>query len=134
HMQKHGAAPAGNPGPGVVVDLDQEVVEPILAPEPVAWLIGRAPEWLIVPAAAGVFAPGHAGGDAGRGQQGCRFRATIGAPPQPPQTELAPWRGAVTFTLVGANPGAAQYHRDGQPPRDQHPAAALTWPGGNPEN
>src|SRR5436853_7918709 len=50
HMQEHSAAAPGDAGPGVVVDLDDDVVEAVVAPEPVAWFIGRAAKWTIVAA------------------------------------------------------------------------------------
>ena len=130
-MQEHSAAPAGNPGSGIVVDLDDDVVQGVVTPEAVAWFIGRTFKRPIVAAVAGVFAPCDAAIDAGCRQQGWRLRATIGSPPQPPQAEPAPWRGPVTFTLIGANPGSAQDHRNGKLARNQHPTAAHTWPGRN---
>src|SRR4029079_8519146 len=41
HMDKARAAPTSHPRPGVVVDLDNDVVQPVLAPKPVAWFNGR---------------------------------------------------------------------------------------------
>src|SRR5262249_56870613 len=108
-------------------------VPPVVAPEAVAWFISRAGERPVIAAVAGILAPGHAGVDADRRQQGCRPRAAVGAPPQPPQAELALRSGPVTFALIGANTSSAQYYRDGEMPRDQHPAAAHPWPCGNPE-
>ena len=60
-MDEHGAAPAGDAGPRVVVDFDEEVVEVVVAPEPVAWFIGRAPERPVVAPVGRVLAPGVAG-------------------------------------------------------------------------
>src|ERR1051325_10901828 len=57
HMDEHGAAPAGDPGPGVVVELDNEVVEGVLTLEPVAWLAGVEPDRPVVAPASGILAP-----------------------------------------------------------------------------
>ena len=62
-MQKNGAAAAGYPRTNVVVDLDDEVVEMIVPPEPVARLIRRAAERPVVTAVAGIFRPGDIRGD-----------------------------------------------------------------------
>jgi len=47
-MDEDGAAQPGHPRPGVVVDLDDQVVEAIPPAEPVAWFIGRAVERAVV--------------------------------------------------------------------------------------
>src|SRR4029453_16430734 len=70
HMQEHRAPPAGNARPGIVIDLDDDVVQPVVPPEAVAWFIGRAAEWPIIAAVAGVLAPGDAAIDADCWQQG----------------------------------------------------------------
>src|SRR5262245_22884661 len=122
-MQEHRAASARNPGPGIVIHLDDDVIQAVVAPEPVAWFIGRTPEWPVIAAVAGVLAPGHVAVDTGGRQQGQRPWAAVGPPPQPPQAELASWCGPVAFALIGANPRAAEHHRNGQPARNQHSAA-----------
>src|SRR5260370_25355633 len=43
-MEKNRAAPSGDAGTGVVIDLDDEIVEAIVAPEPLARFAGRAPD------------------------------------------------------------------------------------------
>ncbi len=47
-MDENGAAPPSHPRAGIVVELDNEIVQPIVAPKPVAWFTGRAPERPIV--------------------------------------------------------------------------------------
>ena len=69
-VQEHRAAAAGDPGTGVVVDLDDEVVEVVLPPQAVAWFIGRAAERAVVAAVSGIFAPGKVGCDALHRQEG----------------------------------------------------------------
>jgi len=80
-MQEHGTASSGNPRTGVVVNLDNEVVQPVVAPQAVAWFIGRALERAIIAAVAGVLAPGHEGIDADYGQQRWWPWSAVGAPP-----------------------------------------------------
>ena len=41
HMDEHRAAPPGHPRPRVVVDFDDEVIEMVVPPQPVAGFIGR---------------------------------------------------------------------------------------------
>jgi hypothetical protein len=57
-MQKYRTAAAGDPGAGVVGELDHQVIEVILAPEPIASFIGRPAEGPVVAAIRGVLAPG----------------------------------------------------------------------------
>ena len=128
-MQEHGTAATGDAGPRVVIDLDDQVVEPVVAPEPVAWLMGRAAKRAVVAAVAGILAPGHRRIDAGGRQPRCGLRTAVGAPPQPPKPEQAARRGPVTFALVGPDTGATQHDRDRKPACDQHAQAARARPG-----
>src|SRR5215470_4074751 len=48
HMQEYGAAAAGGARPRVVVDLDDEVVEVIVAPQPVARRANAATDMPVV--------------------------------------------------------------------------------------
>jgi hypothetical protein len=57
-VQEYGAAAAGDAGEAVVVDLDNKIIEVVVAPEPVAAVIAAPPYRLVVMAARGVFAPG----------------------------------------------------------------------------
>src|SRR5262245_23211907 len=128
-MQEHGAAATGNAGPYVVIDLDEVVVEPVVAPEAVAWLIGRAAEWAVVAAVGCILAPGQSGVDADGRQPRRGLWAAVRAPPQPPEAEPAARRGPVAFALVGPDTGTTQHDRDREMARDQHPAAAHARPG-----
>ena len=81
-MQKHRAAAAGDARGGVVVDLDDEIVEMVFAGQPVAGLAVAEPDRLIVMAVVRVLAPGVFGpdrrGPAGRSAAaGGGRRATI---------------------------------------------------------
>ena len=89
HVHEHGAAAAGDPRPGVVVELDDEIVETVGAPEPVAGMIGLEPERLVVVAVARVFAPAVVAAGCGRDRQvRARPRRAVGAPPQPPSRNV----------------------------------------------
>jgi hypothetical protein len=41
-----------------MVDLDNKVIKPVVAPKPVAWFIGRPPEWLIIAPILRILGPG----------------------------------------------------------------------------
>jgi hypothetical protein len=56
-VEEHGAAPTSHSRPRIVVDLNNEVIERIFTPKPVAWFIGRPAKWLVVTPVAGVLAP-----------------------------------------------------------------------------
>jgi hypothetical protein len=80
-MQKHGTAAAGDARAKVVIDLDDEVIEVILARQPVSGLIVDQPDRLVVMAVLRIFAPGIFGPDRPRRQIGLRPRMPVGAPP-----------------------------------------------------
>src|SRR5262245_59840362 len=64
HVQEYGTAALSHPRAPIVVDLDDEVVEPVLAPQAIAWFIGRAAERTVIPAVRRVLAPGEVRADA----------------------------------------------------------------------
>jgi len=66
-VDEHGAAATGDAGPRVVIDLNKDVVEVIVAPKPVAWFIGRPPEGAVVAPVGGIFAPRIGAADAAKG-------------------------------------------------------------------
>lgn len=49
-VDKNGAAKPGDAGARIVVDLDNKIVEAILAAQPVAWFTGRALESPVIAA------------------------------------------------------------------------------------
>ena len=122
-MDKDGAAPAGNARPPIVVDLDDHVVEAIVAPEPVAGLPGGAPERPVVTPVRRVFAPGNRGIDAKNREPRRRAGAAIRPPPQPPQAKAAARRCAVALALVRPDAGAAKDDRDRERAGEQEAAA-----------
>jgi hypothetical protein len=68
YVNKNGASPAGDAGPRVMVDLDEGVVEAVIAPQPVTWFIGRPGKGPIVATIGGVLAPGIGTADTAAGQ------------------------------------------------------------------
>src|SRR6185312_14268883 len=111
-MQEDGAAPAGDTGRCVVIDLDDEIVEVILARQPVPRLIADQADRLVVMAVLRVFAPGIFEPDRPDRQKGAWLRMAVGAPPQLPGVESAPGGSAVALALVGQNAAAAKCHRN----------------------
>ena len=126
-MDKDCAASARHARPCVVIDLDDDVVEPVLAPEPVAWVSGRLAERPIVTPVPGVLAPGVGPADATRRQHGPGSGKPIGPPPQPERPERAPRSSAVALVLVGPDAAAAECDRHA--PR-ACPEPALRAPAG----
>src|SRR5438067_6680632 len=109
-MQEHGAAAPGDARRRIVVDLDDEVVEMLLAPQPVAGLAARETNRLIVMPVGRVFAPGMFGTNRANRQEGLGPDMTVGAPPQPAWMEDAAGGAAVALALVGLD--AATSKRD----------------------
>ena len=114
-MDKDCAAATGNAWPGVVIDLDDDVIEAVVAPQPVAWFIGRPPKGTVVAPVVGVFAPCVGRTDAADRKPCPRAGEPIGPPPQSHRTKLPVRRAAIAFPLVGPHAGAAKRNR--QAPR-----------------
>src|SRR5829696_9114831 len=130
-MQEHGAAAAGYPWAGVVIDLDDEIVKVVLTRQPVAGLIPHQAYGLIVTAVEWVLAPGVFGADRPDRQIGPRSRMAVGAPPQLQRTVRALRGAAVTLPLVGEDAAAAKCHRHGPAVRRQPAPARIA---GSPVN
>jgi len=113
-MHEHGTAPASFSRPGVVVDLDEKVVERIVPPEPVSWLPGGPAKWAVVAPVGRILTPGHLRSDWPCREKRDRPRGAVGAPPEPQQPKTAARRCAVSFALVGTHSGAPQQDRHGK--------------------
>src|SRR5436190_1366192 len=120
-MQKHGTAAAGDARRGVVVDLDNEVVEVILAPQAVAGLSPLKPDRPVIVAVVGVFAPGVFAANRADRQECRRPAVTVGAPPQFPGAEGAAGGAAIALPLVGLDAATAERDRY-RPPICRQPA------------
>ncbi len=120
-------------GARVVIDLDNEIIEVIVAPQPVAAAIAIQPHRLVVMAVVRILAPGVFGADGANRQEGARSRVAVGAPPQLPRPEGAPWGAAIALALVGPDAAAPQRDRDGAPARGQPAPARIAGGGANPD-
>ena len=132
-MQEHRAAAAGDARMRVVIDLDNEIVEVIVALEPVAAPGPIQSHRLVVVPARRVFAPGIFWPDGSNGQEGARPGMAIVPPPQLPGPERAFWSPAVAFALVGLNPAASERDWNGLPARGQPAPARIAGGGANPD-
>ena len=111
-MQKYSAAVAGDARMGVVVDLDDKVVEMIVTLQAIAVLTGIEPHRLVVMTAGGVFAPGILGPDGANRQKCARSRVAVGTPPQLPRPKRPPRGAAIAFPLVGDDAAPAKGDRN----------------------
>ena len=133
-MDEHGAAAAGDARPRVVVDLDNQIVETVVAPEPVAWFIGRPAERL--DCSAGRPDPRTR---RRRGRYGAPGAMSAAAAGDRPATTAAPAetdpRGVPPSPsrLFASDAGAAERNRHARTgparsqPCDRRPGRGLTW-------
>jgi hypothetical protein len=80
-VDKNRAASAGDAGSGVVVEFDDEVVEPVFPPQTIPLLIWTALDGIIIPTMCGIFDPRVVWLDWLGRQQGWRMWKAVGAPP-----------------------------------------------------
>src|SRR5581483_6328538 len=116
HMNKDRAAATRDPRAGIVIELDNEVIETVGPPKPVGGRPLGDRDRLVVAAVGGVFAPAVGTRDRAERQQGPRRRASVRAPPEADQPEPATGRAAVALALVGPDPPAAEGHWQGDCP------------------
>src|SRR5436305_9450733 len=128
-MQEHRAAPPCGARAKIVIDLDDEIVEMVLAPQAVAAAVAVEPHRLVVVSVARILAPRIFGRDGTDRQKGARLRVAVGAPPQLARVKYALRRPTVTLALVGPDAATAERHRDG-PPARREPAPARISCGG----
>jgi len=110
-MDKHGAAATGDTGPRVVIKLEKNIVESVIAPEAVTWFIGRSSERAIVAPIGWIFTPGVGGTDPAKGQRCPRARKAIRPPSQPHRAKPAVRRAPIALAFIGPDAGVAE--RDG---------------------
>jgi len=94
-----------------VIEFEKNVVEGVVAPEVLAWFIGRPPERAVIAPIGGIFGPGVGRADPAKGKRCPRARKAIGPPPQPHHVKPAAGRSPVAFAFIGPDAGAAE--RDG---------------------
>src|SRR3979409_2194297 len=102
-MKEDRAAAAGNARAAVVIDLDNEIIEMVVAPEPVAAACPIPPHRPVVVPACGVFAPGVFRPNGANRQECTRPRVAVSAPPQLPRPGRAFWGAAGALPLCGPN-------------------------------
>ena len=126
-VDENGATASCNARTRVVVDLDDEIVERVLAREPVGAAVPRNVDMPVIATVARVFAPAVVRPDPSRRQKSLRPRMTVGAPPQAYQPVAAARRAAVALALVGANAAAAERNGNCATCGREPAAARLTW-------
>src|SRR5262245_30946919 len=112
-MQEHGAAAPGDPRAGVVVDLDNEIVEVVVTRQAVAARPALQANRLVVVPVGRVFAPGILGTDRPHGKMRFRADMAVGPPPQPRGKEDAAGGAAVALALVGLDAATTERNRYG---------------------
>ncbi len=127
-MDEHGAAASGHPRTPVVIDFDDEIVEAVVPQKPIAWVIGRPPERMVIAPVRGVLAPGVVEPDPPYREQSSRARQAIGSPPQPDRAKPAGRCPAVTFALRRLDPGAAERNSGCNLAGEQRPLRASARP------
>jgi hypothetical protein len=125
NVNEHRAAAAGDSGPRIVVDLDNQIVETVGAAEPVAWFSGRAPEGPVIAAIRGILAPGEVGRDPPHRQGGARPLQTVSPPPQSNRMKPAGRRSAIALALIRLDATAAKRNAYGSGSSD-HDALGAT--------
>jgi len=111
-VNEHRTPAPSHPGPDIMIDFDEEVVESIATPKPVAWFIGRPGDGTIVIPICGLFTPGGSLRNAPGRKQGARAREPIRPPPQSQRTKPAARRPAVALALIRSD--APPPHRNRQ--------------------
>ena len=116
-----------------MIDLDNEIVEVIVARESIAAAISVEPHWLVVVAAPWIFAPGVLLADGANWQKCPRPRVAVGTPPQLPGPKRA--FGACAIALPLVRPDSAAPERDwyGSPVGRQPTPARIAGSGVNPD-
>src|SRR5262249_58235768 len=99
-MDEDCASASCNARTHVVINLDDEIVEIVLACQPVHICLGWYFDRPIISSIGGVFAPPVGGGYSLGRQGGGGARMLVGAPPKLPEPENASRRAALAFTLV----------------------------------
>jgi hypothetical protein len=129
-MDEYGAAAPGNARPRVVVELDNQIIEPVVAAQPIAWFIGRPAKGPVITAIRRVFAPSVGGPDSPNRQRCPRLRQAVGPPPQAHRMKPAGRGAAVAFALVGQDAAAAERNRQSGNSRtgDQPALGSLVRP------
>jgi hypothetical protein len=129
HVDEYRASTACNPGPYVVVDFDNDIVQGIFTPQSVPGLAGRHPDRPVVAPVRRVFAPSVRGRDRLGRQHRPRSRDSVGTPPQPYQPVATRGSRTVSFPLIGLDAGPANGHFSDAWPCQQPALPAIAGSG-----
>lgn len=128
-MEKHGAAASSNSWSGVVIDLNDEVIEMIVARQVIAVRAFIKANWLIVMPIRWIFGPGILWRDPPNRQGSSGLGVPVGPPPQSDWMKDTSRGAAVTFAFVGPNTARPQSDRNALLTGDQ---PALPGPASRP--
>jgi hypothetical protein len=106
-VQENRTASPGSPGPRVVVDLNDEVVEAVGALEPVPRLAGPTPNGAVVAPVGRIFAPGVGRADTPQREKAPRPGKPIGPPPKAQGMKTTARGAAIAFALIGSDAASA---------------------------
>lgn len=126
-MNKDGAAAAGNAWARVVIQLDYQVIEMILAPKPVGGARGGKLDRAVVAPVCGVLAPAIVPANGACGQVRSGTGQAVGTIPEAEEAEAAARRGTVAFALVGLDTPASERHAEDVPVQAEQAARAAAW-------
>lgn len=99
-MNENGAATFCDARTRVVIDFDDEIVEPVFTRQPIALSVRRYFDWPVIAAIVRIFAPAVSGVYPLRRQRCDGTRVPICTPPQSQEPEHAAGRTAVAFTFI----------------------------------
>jgi len=116
-----------------MIDLDNEIIEVVVARQSIAAATGLEPYRLVVMAALRIFAPGVRGSNGADGQECAWPRVAVGTPPQLPGPKGALRGSAIAFALVGPDAAAPKGDRYGLAVGDKPPPAPVAGGGVNPD-
>jgi hypothetical protein len=111
-MDEHCAAAPRHPRAIVVVDFDDQVVQIVLAHQPVARLASLSNHRTIIPSITGIFAPGIRVANRPDRKRGLRAGDSVLSPPQALQAKAAARGPAIALELIGHDAGSAQGDRE----------------------
>jgi hypothetical protein len=110
-VDENRAAAAGNARPGIMIELDNEVVEMIRPPKSVAGTAFRQQYGPVVPSIQRIFTPAVILPDTPDRKQRFRTDGAVGPPPEPPGPKPAARGSAVPLVFIGPDSRAAESNR-----------------------
>jgi len=124
------SASAQRAGFTVPVDINDEIVKPVVTPHSlVPGTRGKAYQ-VVVPRIGGIVAPAVRGTRGARGQAGARARrAAIGAEEQPDEREITDRGGTIALALAPGHPAFADGTGEHPPPGNEPAARSVTRSG-----